>query len=42
MSKCIRCLRCVKVCRDVQGIDVLVIAENGLGTEISVRDGPLP
>lgn len=38
MSKCIRCFRCVKVCRDIQGIDVLVITEKGLETEISVRD----
>lgn len=39
MSKCIRCFRCVKVCRDIQGIDALVITEKGLETEISVRDG---
>ena len=38
MSKCIRCLRCVKVCRDIQGTDVLIIAEHGLGTEIAPRD----
>lgn len=38
MSKCIRCLRCVKVCREIQGTDVLVITEKGLATEISVRD----
>ncbi len=38
MSKCIRCFRCVKVCRDIQGIDALVITEKGLETEISVRD----
>lgn len=40
MTKCIRCLRCVKVCRDIQGTDVLVIAEHGLGTEIVPRDVP--
>jgi ferredoxin hydrogenase gamma subunit len=39
MSKCIRCLRCVTVCREVQGVDALVISEKGLETEISVRDG---
>ena len=39
MSKCIRCLRCVKVCREIQGTDALVITEKGLSTEISVRDG---
>ena len=38
MSKCIRCLRCLTVCREVQGTDVLVITEKGLETEISVRD----
>jgi len=38
MSKCIRCLRCVKVCREIQGTDALVITEKGLATEISVRD----
>ncbi|MFH0780448.1 MAG: NADH-dependent [FeFe] hydrogenase, group A6 [Pseudomonadota bacterium] len=38
MSKCIRCFRCVKVCRDIQGIDALVITEKGLETEISVRN----
>ena len=39
MSKCIRCFRCVTVCREIQGVDALVITEKGLGTEISVRDG---
>nr|NJM01907.1 2Fe-2S iron-sulfur cluster binding domain-containing protein [Desulfobacula sp.] len=38
MSKCIRCFRCVKVCRDIQGINALVITEKGLETEISVRN----
>ncbi|MBS0012428.1 MAG: [FeFe] hydrogenase, group A [Desulfobacterales bacterium] len=38
MSKCIRCFRCVTVCREIQGADVLVIKEKGLATEISVRD----
>lgn len=39
MSKCIRCFRCVTVCREIQGVDALVIKEKGLETEISVRDG---
>lgn len=39
MSKCIRCFRCVSVCREIQSTDVLVITEKGLATEISVRDG---
>jgi ferredoxin hydrogenase gamma subunit len=38
MSKCIRCFRCVNVCREIQGVDTLVITEKGLGTQISVRD----
>jgi len=38
MSKCIRCFRCVTVCREIQNTDVLVITERGLATEISVRD----
>lgn len=38
MSKCIRCFRCVTVCREIQGVDALVITEKGLETEISVRD----
>lgn len=38
MSKCIRCFRCVNVCREIQGVDALVITEKGLETEISVRD----
>ncbi|MBN2342971.1 MAG: iron hydrogenase small subunit [Deltaproteobacteria bacterium] len=38
MTKCIRCFRCVTVCRDVQGVDVLTVVEKGLSTEIGVRD----
>ncbi len=38
MTKCIRCHRCVHVCRDVQGTDVLVLADKGLDAEIGVRD----
>lgn len=38
MTKCIRCHRCVHVCRDVQGTDVLVLHEKGLDAEIGVRD----
>lgn len=40
MSKCIRCLRCVQVCREVQKTDVLVFSEKGLTTEIGVKDSP--
>lgn len=38
MTKCVRCRRCVAVCRDVQGTDVLVLTGKGLDTEIGVRD----
>ncbi len=39
MSKCIRCNRCVAVCRGIQGTDVLVFSDKGLSAEIGVRDG---
>lgn len=39
MNKCIRCFRCVAVCRDVQGIDALTIVERGIGTCIELRGG---
>lgn len=38
MSKCIRCMRCLSVCRDIQGTDVLVVNENGLRAEIQAHD----
>lgn len=38
MDKCIRCMRCIKVCRDVQGVDALVYRKNGLESEIGVRN----
>jgi ferredoxin hydrogenase gamma subunit len=38
MTKCIRCHRCVNVCREIQGTDVLVLAQKGLRSEIGVRD----
>jgi len=38
MTKCVRCQRCVAVCRDVQGTDVLVFTGKGLKAEIGVRD----
>ncbi len=38
MSKCIRCNRCVTVCREIQGTDVLQYQQTGLESEIGVRD----
>jgi ferredoxin hydrogenase gamma subunit len=38
MTKCIRCHRCVHVCREVQGTDVLVLKGTGLDAEVGVRD----
>lgn len=38
MTKCIRCNRCITVCREVQGTDVLVYSEKGTESEIGVRD----
>lgn len=39
MGKCVRCLRCLAVCRNVQGVDALVVAGEGLTCEINLRDG---
>ncbi|MCE1236247.1 MAG: [FeFe] hydrogenase, group A [Hyphomicrobiales bacterium] len=37
MNRCIRCFRCVAICRDVQGIDALTITERGVGTCVELR-----
>ena len=39
MSKCIRCYRCVKMCRDEQGVDALMMTGRGLGAGVGVRRG---
>ncbi len=39
MTKCIRCQRCIAICRDGQGVDALVVAGNGQGTSVGLRDG---
>ncbi|QJB57557.1 2Fe-2S iron-sulfur cluster binding domain-containing protein [Pseudodesulfovibrio sp. zrk46] len=39
MGKCIRCYRCVKICRDGQGVDALVMAGRGTGAGVGVRQG---
>ncbi|MGE4543693.1 MAG: [FeFe] hydrogenase, group A [Pedobacter sp.] len=41
MTKCIRCGRCVTICREVQGTDVLFYENKGVNSEIGVRDSDL-
>ena len=36
MTKCIRCLRCVEVCRQIQGVAALTVDGSGLGLNIGV------
>lgn len=38
MTRCIRCFRCVKVCRDIQGTDILVPQHKGVQLEMAPRD----
>ena len=40
MTKCIRCLRCVNVCRQIQGVAALTVDGKGLGTCIGVGMAP--
>ena len=40
MSKCVRCLRCVEVCRTIQGVHALTIDGKGLETCIGVGLAP--
>ncbi len=39
MSKCIRCQRCIAICRDGQGVDALVVAGTGQDTSVGLRHG---
>jgi ferredoxin hydrogenase gamma subunit len=39
MTKCIRCFRCVTICRKEQGIDALVISGAGNNTIVGLRNG---
>ncbi len=39
MTKCIRCQRCIAVCRDGQGIDALIRTGTGLDTAVGLRSG---
>ena len=38
LGKCIRCQRCITVCRDEQGVDALVFTGNGPMAGVGVRD----
>lgn len=38
MTRCIRCHRCVTVCREIQATDVLVITDKGIDSEVGVRN----
>ena len=40
MSKCIRCMRCVEVCRKVQGVAALTVDGTGTGAHIGVGMAP--
>ncbi len=40
MTKCIRCLRCVEVCRKVQGVSALTVDGTGTGSHIGVGMAP--
>lgn len=39
MRKCIRCQRCIAICRDGQGVDALVVTGTGQDTSVGLRDG---
>lgn len=39
MSKCIRCQRCIAICRDGQGVDALVVSGTGQDTAVGLRHG---
>ncbi|CAH2599698.1 NADP-reducing hydrogenase subunit HndD [Rhodovastum atsumiense] len=39
MTKCVRCQRCIAICRDGQGVDALVVAGTGQETSVGLRYG---
>ena len=39
LGKCIRCFRCVKICREEQGVDALVMTGHGMQAGVGVRHG---
>jgi ferredoxin hydrogenase gamma subunit len=38
-SRCIRCMRCVAMCRDTQGVDALTLVGRGIDSEIVLKGG---
>jgi ferredoxin hydrogenase gamma subunit len=40
LTKCIRCQRCVAICRDVQKVDALAITGSGQSTAVGLHYGP--
>lgn len=38
-SKCIKCMRCIQVCDNIQGIHVWDVRNHGTRTSVGVRDG---
>jgi ferredoxin hydrogenase gamma subunit len=39
MQRCIRCQRCIAICRDGQGIDTLIQTGSGMDTAVGLRHG---
>ena len=39
MKRCIRCQRCIAICRDGQGVDALIQTGSGLDTAVGLRYG---
>ncbi|RAI43038.1 [FeFe] hydrogenase, group A [Rhodoplanes roseus] len=39
MKRCIRCQRCIAICRDGQGVDALIQINSGLDTAVGLRHG---
>ena len=38
MTRCVRCQRCVAICRDQQGVDALVMEGNGVDRRVALRN----
>jgi ferredoxin hydrogenase gamma subunit len=38
-SRCIRCMRCVSICRDTQGVDALEISGRGVDSAVLIKNG---